>query len=170
MTFPPTIDDETLACAEAVLMRKDYGLGALLESLEAPTYVTDADGVVVYANGACIDFAGRVPEVGQDRWCITWRLYTEHGEFLPHHRCPMAVAIQRRTPIRGVTAIAERPDGTRIAFKPLPTPIFGRGGELIGAVNVLLPPDEATASASAPAADYFTSEPSESGATPPAAR
>jgi PAS domain-containing protein len=143
MTSSHILDDETLACATAVLMRKDYGLGALLESLEAPTYVTDADGVVVYANQACVGFAGRVPELGRDRWCVTWRLYTEHGEFLPHHRCPMAVAIQRRTPIRGVTAIAERPDGTRVAFKPMPTPIFGRAGELIGAVNVLLPPDEA---------------------------
>lgn len=151
-------------------MRKDYGLGALLESREAPTYVTDAEGVVIYANGACIDFAGRVTEVGQDRWCVTWRLYTSHGEYLPHHRCPMAVAIQQRTPIRGVTAIAERPDGTRVAFRPLPTPIFGRGGELIGAVNVLLPPDDATADASAMAADPFTSGPDASDATPPAAR
>jgi PAS domain-containing protein len=120
-------------------MRKDYGLRAVLDAHETPTYVTDPDGVVIYANAACADFAGRSPAVGVDRWCVTWKLYTADGEFLPHHRCPMAMAIKRRTPVRGVSAVAERPDGTRVAFKPMPTPLFGRNGEFIGAVNVLAP-------------------------------
>jgi hypothetical protein len=87
---------------------------------------------------ACIDFAGRMPEVGQDRWCVTWKLYTDDGEFLPHEECPMAVAIKTRFPVRGLTAVAERPDGTRVNFQPYPTPVLGEDGELLGAVNMLI--------------------------------
>ena len=49
----------------------------------------------------------------------------------------MAVAISSRQPIRGVTAVAERPDGVRVSFRPYPTPIFDRSGNFVGAVNVL---------------------------------
>lgn len=115
----------------------DQALRDALDQLTAAIYVTDEDGVVTYFNPACIDFTGRRPEVGRDRWCVTWRLYTNAGEFLPHDQCPMAVAINTQRPIRGVTAMAERPDGTRVAFRPYPTPIFDQDGRLCGAVNIL---------------------------------
>src|SRR5690349_13366056 len=102
----------------------EQALRDALDQLPAAIYVTDADGVITYFNPACIDFTGRRPEVGQDRWCVTWRLHTNAGEFLPHDECPMAVAINTQRPIRGVTAVAERPDGTRVNFRPYPTPIF----------------------------------------------
>ncbi len=108
-----------------------------LDELPAAIYVTDADGVITYFNPACIDFTGRRPEVGADRWCVTWRLHTNAGEFLPHDECPMAVAINTQRPIRGVTAVAERPDGTRVNFRPYPTPIFDKDGKFAGAVNLL---------------------------------
>jgi hypothetical protein len=37
-----------------------------------------------------------------------------------------------------VTAVAERPDGRRVAFAPYPTPRFNPAGELVGAVNLLI--------------------------------
>ena len=40
--------------------------------------------------------------------------------------------------MRGEVAIAMRPDGSRKAFTPYPTPLFGDDGELIGAVNMLI--------------------------------
>jgi len=49
----------------------------------------------------------------------------------------MAVAIKRRQPVRGLVAVAERPDGTRVTFMPFPTPIF-HGREFIGAINMLI--------------------------------
>ena len=109
-----------------------------LEKLSAPVYLTDAEGVVSHFNRACIGFAGRMPAVGKDRWCVTWKLYTDGGEFLPHDQCPMAQAILTGKPVRGVSAVAERPDGTRVNFVPFPTPIFGPSGYLAGAVNVLI--------------------------------
>jgi PAS domain S-box-containing protein len=109
-----------------------------LDALPAPVYVTDAEGRISAFNEACIAFAGRRPVVGEDRWCVTWRLYTDAGEFLPHEECPMAVAVRERRPVRGVEAIAERPDGTRLHFQPFPTPVFDEDGAFTGAVNLLL--------------------------------
>ena len=50
----------------------------------------------------------------------------------------MAMALKEKRPIRGMEAIAERPDGTRVPFIPYPTPLFDAAGELIGAVNMLV--------------------------------
>ena len=85
-----------------------------------------------------MDFAGREPQLGQDRWCVTWKLYATTGEPLSHDECPMAQAIKLRRPVREVVAIAELPDGTRVAFKPYPTPLFDEQGNFIGAVNMLV--------------------------------
>ena len=111
---------------------------AVLDELPAPVYTTDSEGRVTYWNRACVDFAGREPVLGHDRWCVTWQLYTLTGEFLPHEDCPMAEALKTKKEVRGKVAIAMRPDGTRRAFRPYPTPIFDRDGELSGAVNLFL--------------------------------
>jgi hypothetical protein len=49
----------------------------------------------------------------------------------------MAVAVNTQWPIRGVAAVTERPDGTRVVFRPHPTPIFDKYGKFAGAVNLL---------------------------------
>ena len=131
---PEDVIDGALAAAR----RGDAELQALLDEQPMPIYVTDADGWVSYFNRACVDFAGRTPVPGEDRWCVTWRLHTEEGALLPHDDCPMAVAIRERRPVRGAVAVAERPDGTRALFTPYPTPMFDDDGGLAGAVNVLI--------------------------------
>jgi PAS domain S-box-containing protein len=110
----------------------------VLDELPVPIYVTDADGGVTYSNRACVAFAGREPELGRDRWCVTWQLYTTTGESIPHDQCPMAQAIKQKRLIRDEVAIAMRPDGTRRAFRPYPTPLFNDDGSLRGAVNMLI--------------------------------
>jgi PAS domain S-box-containing protein len=111
---------------------------AVLDALPAPIYTTDHEGVVTYWNAACVEFAGREPRLERDRWCVMWQLYTMIGEPLKHEDCPMAQAIKQQTPIRDSIAIAERPDGTRLAFRPYPTPLFDDAGALTGAVNLLI--------------------------------
>jgi PAS domain-containing protein len=138
--------EDTVLTALGVLETGDPQLLSALDEITAPLYVTDADGLVVYFNPACIAFAGRIPVVRADRWCVTWKLYTNDGEFLPHDQCPMAVAIKERRPIRGLAAIAERPDGGRVNFMPYPTPIL-KDGELMGAVNLLIDVTDASQTA-----------------------
>jgi hypothetical protein len=50
----------------------------------------------------------------------------------------MAEAIKERKEIRGKVAIALRPDGSRRAFVPYPTPLFDGDGNLDGAINLFI--------------------------------
>ena len=76
--------------------------------------------------------------MGNDRWCVTWKIYTTTGQFMPHDQCPMAQAIKEQRIVRDSVAIAERPDGSRVAFRPYPTPLFDAQGAMTGAVNLLI--------------------------------
>jgi PAS domain S-box-containing protein len=50
----------------------------------------------------------------------------------------MALALKEQRAIRGMEAVAERPDGTLVHFVPYPTPLYDNSGTLIGAVNMLV--------------------------------
>jgi hypothetical protein len=133
-----TYADELLLTAGNVIKSRDRTRLLALDALPLAIYATNRSGLLIYFNPACVGLAGRTPTVRRDRWCVTWKLYTEEGEFLPHDRCPMAVAIRTRQPIRGVAAIAERPDRTRVNFLPFPTPLLDHGDEVSIAVNMLI--------------------------------
>jgi PAS domain S-box-containing protein len=109
----------------------------LLDALPAAIYTTDASGRITFFNQAAVEFSGRTPELGSDQWCVTWRLYWPDGRPMAHDECPMARALKEDRPIRGGEAIAERPDGTRIALMAYPTPLHDASGRLVGAVNML---------------------------------
>jgi PAS domain-containing protein len=133
-----TLADEVLQSAVSAVRRGGRAERLALDAFPAAFYVTDLDGFISYFNPACVGFAGRTPRIGQDRWCVTWKLYTDGGDFLPHEQCPMAVAIRTRRAVRGATAIAERPNGARINFMPFPTPVVGDRGEMLSAANMLI--------------------------------
>ena len=78
----------------------------VLDELPAPIYVTDTEGSVTYWNQACIELAGRVPQLGRDRWCVTWKIYTTTGEFMPHDHARWPQAIRHQRTIRDAVAIA----------------------------------------------------------------
>lgn len=129
--------EDALATVVGAALRGDEQIQMAIEALGPPVYLTNAYGIVTLYNKACINFAGRHPIPGRDRWCVTWRLYSTDGKHLPHAKCPMALAIMEKRPVRGLSAIAERPDGTRVVFTAFPTPLF-RGGAIAGAVNMLI--------------------------------
>ena len=111
---------------------------AVLDGLPAAIYTTDALGRITYYNDAAAKLWGHRPEIGKSEWCGSWKLFWPDGRILPHGECPMALAIKEKKPNRGMEAIAERPDGTRVPFVPYPTPLFDSDGNLIGAVNMLV--------------------------------
>jgi PAS domain S-box-containing protein len=110
----------------------------ILDALPVAVYATDADGCITYFNPAAADFWGHRPTLGEDFWCGSFKLFWPDGTPLPHDECPMAISLKTQRPVRGVEAVAERPDGTRVPFVPYPTPFFDSSGALIGAVNMLL--------------------------------
>lgn len=130
--------EEIVRLTLAAVRRGRKELQASLDALPTPVYLTDADGWVTFFNRACAAFAGREPLTGQDRWCVTWKLYTERGAPMAHEDCPMAVAVREKREVRGDIAVAERPDGSRVMFTPLPTPIRDEDGNFVGAVNILI--------------------------------
>jgi PAS domain S-box-containing protein len=110
----------------------------LVNVLPAAIYTTDAAGRITYFNEAAVELWGCRPELGRSEWCGSWKLFWPDGRRMPHDQCPMAVAVKERRSVRGLDAVAERPDGTRISFIPFPTPLFTSDGQFIGAVNLLV--------------------------------
>jgi PAS domain S-box-containing protein len=110
----------------------------VLDEIPVPVYMTDAEGTVTHWNEACVELVGREPRAGEDRWCVTWRLYSMAGEPMPHDQCPMARAIRERREIRNEIVIAERPDGRRVACRVFPTPYFSKTGAFEGALNLFI--------------------------------
>ncbi len=110
----------------------------MIDALPVAIYTTDADGRLTHYNPAAVEFSGRVPILGSDEWCVSWKLYHSDGTPMPHHQCPMAVALKEGRSVRGIEAIAERPDGTRLWFMPLPTPLRSADGSIVGGINMLV--------------------------------
>jgi PAS domain S-box-containing protein len=133
-----TIDITEERRAKAQVAEAEERFRQLLEALPAAVYTTDAEGRITYYNRAAIDMSGREPELGSDKWCVTWKLYTPDGQPLPHDQCPMAIALKEKRSIRNVEAVAERPDGTLVPFIPFPTPLRDGEGQVVGAVNMLI--------------------------------
>jgi PAS domain S-box-containing protein len=127
-----------VAKAGEPIIRGDSFFRELVDALPAAVYTTDASGKITYFNEAAVALWGHRPEIGKSEWCGSWRIFLPDGRLLPHDQCPMAIALKEGRPVRGIDAIAERPDGTRVPFLPYPTPIHDSTGKLIGAVNMLV--------------------------------
>ncbi len=127
-----------LQAANRALRASEAWLREVLDALPAAVYTTDVEGRLTHFNPAAVELSGRVPQLGVDRWCVSWKLFRADGTPLSHADCPMAVAIKEGRAIRGVEAIAERPDGTRIWAMPHPTPLRDAQGQVVGGINMLV--------------------------------
>jgi PAS domain S-box-containing protein len=134
----PISNVSVLAKANDAFKQRELFYRDLLNALPAAVYTTDAEGRITFYNEAAVEFAGRRPVIGQDEWCVSWRMYWPDGTPLPHDQCPMAVALKEGRAVRGIEAVAERPDGSRVTFIPYPTPLRNKAGAVVGAVNMLV--------------------------------
>ncbi len=132
------VDVTQQVIARKEVEKREREFREMMDALPAAVYTTDAEGRLTYFNPAAEEFAGRTPQVGIDRWCVSGKLLDADGRFMPLEDCPMATALKEGRVIRGVEAIVERPDGIRRAFTPFPTPIKDHNGRVIGGINMLL--------------------------------
>lgn len=123
---------------ETALHESERRFREMIDALPAAVYTTDAEGRLTHFNPAAVKFSGRVPELGTDQWCVSWKMFRPDGTRLPHDECPMAVALKEGRIVDGVEAIAERPDGTRVWFSPYPRPLHDARGNVVGGVNMLV--------------------------------
>jgi len=61
-------------------------------------YICDSEGLITYYNQRAAELWGRRPKLldPEDRFCGSFRIYRPDGSRLPHHECPMAVAVLYR--------------------------------------------------------------------------
>ena len=123
---------------EDTLRENERHLRAVIDALPVAIITTDADGVLTHFNQAAVEFSGRMPQLGQDRWCVSMNLLRPDGAPLPHDKCPMAIALKEDRQILGAEAISERPDGSRVWFTAHPTPLHDASGKLIGGINMMI--------------------------------
>lgn len=124
--------------AEETVRENERRFREMIDALPAAVYTTDAKGRLTHFNQACVELSGRVPELGTDKWCVSWKLYYPDGRRMPHSECPMAIALKTGRIVQGAEAIAERPDGSRIWFTPYPTPLRDACGRIVGGINMLV--------------------------------
>ena len=110
----------------------------IIDALAVAVYVTDAQGCLTYFNAAAATLSGRIPELGVDHWCVTWKMFLPDGTPIPHELCPMAIALLGGEVISGGEYLAERPDGTRFWFTPYPSVLRDAKGTIVGGANVLI--------------------------------
>ena len=116
----------------------DVRVEDILETLPEAAYTTDPRGRLTFFNGAALKLWGVTPKLGETAYCGSWKLFLPDGAPLPHAECAMARALNEQRAVRGLEAIAERPDGSRVAFRAFPTPLFDGRHNLVGGLNVLV--------------------------------
>ena len=131
-------DATALERAEADLRASERRFRDMIDALPAAVYTTDADGRLTHFNPAAVEFFGRQPELGTDRWCVSSRLFRPDGSPLAPDECPMAVALRQDRALHGEEGMAERPDGTRVWFAAYPQPLHDAEGRVVGGINMLV--------------------------------
>ena len=160
MSFPWNNGDVTMSASRELPHEQGLHHQHLLEALPVAIYATDAAGKITYFNQATAAFVGERPDLHGDDWWVNWRLFHLDGTALPRAEIPTAVTLQERCPARG-QIIAERPNGTRIAFTAHSTPLLDEAGQIVGTVNALV----VTSEHERTGADYQLTTPRSEGRT-----
>ncbi len=101
-------------------------------------YTCDQNGYITFYNRAATELWGRIPEIGKDLWCGSWKIYYPDGKPMPLDECPMALTLKQRKSFEGKEITIERPDHSVRNLLVFPRPIFDSQKELIGALNTLV--------------------------------
>ena len=124
--------------SEANLRRSEAWSRELIEALPVPIYTTDLAGRITMFNRAAVEFCGREPKVGSDRWCLSNLLYHLDGSRMAPEETSMARTLRHRRIVPDREAVAVRPDGSRVNFIPRPSLLRDGAGAIVGGINLLV--------------------------------
>ncbi len=109
----------------------------IIQDLPIAIYVIDNNGYITHFNKSAAILWGRKPEIGEEMWCGSSKLFQLDGKPLPLDESPMAATLKEGRAIIGQEIIIEREDGSRSNVRPHPKLLFDSDGILSGAVNML---------------------------------
>lgn len=101
-------------------------------------YTCDQNGYISFYNKSATELWGRVPEVGKDLWCGSWKIYYPDGKPMPLDECPMALTLKQRKAFEGKEIVIERPDHSTRYLLAYPRLLFDSENNMIGAHNTLV--------------------------------
>ncbi len=107
-----------------------------LEQLPIAVYACDTRGRILWFNARAAELWGRQPRIGDESelFCGSYRLFFD-GRLISREQAPMAEVLRTGTPIGGVEARVERPDGSHVWAVVHIAPIFDEDGNIAGAIN-----------------------------------
>jgi PAS domain S-box-containing protein len=123
---------------EEAMRESEHRYRHLIQTLPAAIYTCNSEGRITLYNEAAVALWGRAPEIGEDLWCGSWRIFSPEGRPIELEDCPMARTIRDGVSIRGEEIVIERADGGRSYVLPHPDPLRDASGRLIGAINMLV--------------------------------
>lgn len=110
----------------------------LLEDLPIAVYTCDKWGYISSYNQAAAMLWGREPEIGNDLWCGSWKVFRPDGSPMPENELPIARALKEGIRINDDEFIIQCPDGSKRNIRPNAVPLFDDNGEIKGAINTLI--------------------------------
>jgi PAS domain S-box-containing protein len=111
---------------------------AVLSQLTEGVIIADVAGRITFVNEAANQMHGVTRlDVTPDKYSETYHLLTVTGEPHPSEQLPLARAVLRDETVHDARWKIRRPDGSVILAQGSARPVFGTGGEKIGAVLTL---------------------------------
>ena len=123
--------------AEVALRASEELFRGLLELLPVGVYSCDREGLIKHYNRRAVELWGRTPALNDtgERFCGNFKMYWPDGTFIPRDQTPMAEVLRTGVEMRGVEAVFERPDQSRITVEVHITPLKDAEGKVTGAIN-----------------------------------
>lgn len=126
---------------ELVLSRKEIEESEkryrdLIENLPIATVSSDFNGRILLYNKAAVALWGREPDIENDKWCGSWKIFCKNGNPLPNEISPMAKAIREGRKATSEEIIVERPNGDKLNVLIHPVPYKDSSGKVVGIVNM----------------------------------
>jgi two-component system cell cycle sensor histidine kinase/response regulator CckA len=132
-----TRDITELKRAEVALRASEELFRGLLELLPVGVYSCNQGGLIRNYNRRAVELWGRAPALNdtEERFCGSFKMYWPDGTLIPRDHLPMAEVLRTGVEMRGVEAILERPDLSRITVEVYITPLKDAEGKVTGAIN-----------------------------------
>jgi PAS domain S-box-containing protein len=114
-------------------------LGAnIIDLLPVGVYTCNTEGYITSYNKAAAKFWGRSPELGEERWFGSTKIYNINGTLLSPENCQLAKVLKQGAAAEEEQIVILQDDGTRVVLQSNTTPTFDADGTLTGAVTTMM--------------------------------